>query len=1406
MAGKLNIRRVGSLLPTLCLLVVTAIGVVIAWLGTRGFPEFLLRYAEERAAEQGVYLKLESARADMVQGPALRVEGIAIYPDAKGQKAPLATVQRVTVGLNFSRLLRGEIWPSILRVEGGDIRIPLGEKAGERDFHVSDLKLLGNGYGDALRLTNGTLQVQGIPVTVSGSVSRKMLLQFPRRDQPKSTKKTDFKQLSGERRELLDRIVTTIEEQHWNAEETPSLDLRINGEDEWRISVRGRIPSYDRGPFLFRDTEVDVEYAHETVTINSLKFRTVEPDSSASLQGSYSIGDRHLSFHMRSNAALLAMMQRFGGEEAHVFLSKFSHTPENPPHVNLEGDVVFEENFSLSSARLRGRVEQKQLKVGSSLVEELYLSFFYNNGDYNIDRLELKLPDGSLQVQATAKGGEGQAQIAADLQVQRVFSLLRDLAGLEPDLPEGLVLDDRVKLQVHARLDAPTFKPGGTEWQDFVPTFHMLGLKLNTKSLSYLGHHFEEPYLELHLEGVENLTSNDPGSMRQIRLTLRAQRADLPVRQGDVPSWQISEPVLEVVLHGSSLTSAGLPKQVKMAQAELKAAAVTGISPAAQTVSAAPPGKEMEENGTEGPEEKVTQVSAPFSANALRVNFVSQDVQFNENGIPISAASAALVAQVQDVVHGDWKAQSVELTLDDVEGLRLSPADGKFFSSAHLQTGLHGLLRDGVALGEASVDMRLQEQTGGHVNLSFTPAQSDAVPASLGAVADWSNPQEIVLRDVQLRAPGDVLALVPGLLQTEIEDLQMPQELTARGSATLDANLRLLQANAELQAPGLIRTPHRRKVFLGRQIPLDVAAVIRAQRSTDDQIAFNVHLDVTHETGKLNADIRGSTTGKFRVTGTNTIRPDIVDALIDNEDAHSIIRDFRFNGASRSTITDIAVDVDLSSGTAVDSYCRVNLENAEYLLSVIEDTPDGGERLRRDLGSNPYTKVNRASCAVIAHVRLGCRKEDGTPIPDETVITIRDPLLVYDNTPWLSKNKIKQGVRETRLSGQAVVIDVEHSFVELRQISGTVYPAYSLGMFFADLYGFLEDVHLSQPATVETTYCLFPIYDDCKESMRGTIRVKAPQGAFFHFLGTEIPMDDFSGFISLSDSAVLLDRLNARTWDGVLNGSVRILTSGHHTGFDGYVRAQCMNLKNIAAAYDSKQAPALCNGEIRFNSPSPDLDKIRAYGNLHIKDGDLISLSIFRPVGSLITDLPKHFERMEQEARTKMGKPEKKPGFLSRMISSVFKKLGSIVGKTGGSIGNTAGKIPGMNHLIAYNLQEARANFHITNGWIYTKDMIASGSNLDVKLVAGIDLDTMEISGHLWPSISSLPTVILSPLTILSDFMMDVVLYGQASDPKWRIALDRRLRDRNMSASQGATGDGEKAEKGASGDKRPHQE
>lgn len=179
-------------------------------------------------------------------------------------------------------------------------------------------------------------------------------------------------------------------------------------------------------------------------------------------------------------------------------------------------------------------------------------------------------------------------------------------------------------------------------------------------------------------------------------------------------------------------------------------------------------------------------------------------------------------------------------------------------------------------------------------------------------------------------------------------------------------------------------------------------------------------------------------------------------------------------------------------------------------------------------------------------------------------------------------------------------------------------------------------------------------------------------------------------------------------------------------------------------------------------------------------------LSLFKPVSDLITDLPGHFMRLEKEVSptsSAQPKQESKPGFFMRMFSGFFKGIGSVAGKTTDGVGSIASNVPGMNHLIAYDLQEAFVKFDILNGHFITRRMKAIGYNLNVDLNIDIDLDTLEMNGNLWPRISSLPTVILAPLTFLSDFMVDIIIYGKVNDIKWRIGLDKRASGQKPSAT-----------------------
>lgn len=1309
MAGKIIIRRMGSIMPTLCLLLLLVVCVVVVWLSTVGFPGVALRYVERKAAEQGVTLRVEELHLMPSRGLALQASGVRVYADEQAE-APLATVGRVAAGVRVASLFAEHLQLSFMQVEQGELRLPVTQPEGEH-LVVSGVEMEARMNREGVvYLSSGRLLLQGIPVKLGGSLDVQALL----REMPESGgESAGVHPLPEPRQRVVNEVYRHIAEQHWQPGETPEFALRLDWQESPRVVLRGQIPRLDLGQFHFRDAELELGYNKRTLTLHTLSFHTVDPESTATFQGAYDVAERHLSFTMKSNAALLRMLRSLSTGELKDYLLKFRHPDEAPPHINLTGDVAFEEDFSLQRARVRGSVLQKELLVGSTPVDEVELSFLYDNGNFNIDKLELLFPDGSLRCVATASAGVGQAQVVADLPVKKMLTLVNELATQEVNLPEGLRLGERVNLAMQAQLTTPAFVPGQVAWQDFVPSFHQVGLKFKSDMLAYQQYELERPELQVRLSDIVQSSSLVPQSVGKVELHAE-------VGQGVLPQGRARGVGLELLVEGVELGAGGMPRRLQHAELSLQAAEA------------------------ELPGERAAKLAALHSTACL------EEVSLPEGAEGWRVKQAELQARAEDLAVGELRAESVELS------------------------------------------SRVHENEKGA--FSFKVVRGDAAESSvLSAEPDWSDPSRLTLRGIHadFTAPGTALLL--DLLGISATEAEVPARLSLQGEcAFFRETMGLSSGSFHLEIPELVRTPHKQPALRGARVPLGVLAdVVMHGDDAHEGVNYSAKVEATHATGAFRGSIVGST-GKrnLRVTGQINIRPDVVDKIIDSADAHSIIRDFRFPEGGRVSVTQVDARIDYSNGLRVESDCHVDLYQTEYLISALEEAADGSSRLRRDLGSDPYTLVKHGTCNVGVYVRHDAKAADGTLLPKESVITISDIALDYNNTPWLRRRKFKGGVSNTRLEADRVVIDIERSFVELNRVRGSVYPAYSLGMFYPELYHILEDVILPQPVQMETPQCVFPIYSDCTRPMSGRIRVLAPREAKFRFLGTVIPMNRFSGFISLSDTHVLLDRLNARCWEGVLDAAVRIGISGKNTSFDGYAKAQCMNLKEIAAAYGSRQEPALCKAEIRFRSPSAQINALRAYGRVDIEDGDLMNLSLFRPVSELITNLPEHFTRLEKEASAALGRPQpEKPGVISRMFSSIFRGLGSVVGTTSGGITKTASYVPGLNHLIAYDLQEAHANFDIINGHFITRDMKAKGYNLNVKLNIDINLNTMELKGNLWPRISSLPTILLSPLTFLSDYMVDIIVYGSVKDIKWRIGLDRRSPSQPPSATTRAEKD-----------------
>ncbi len=1322
MARKITIRRVGGLLPAVSLVVLVLLASLFIWLSTAGLPDCALRKIEEEAARRGIYLRVDKIRLAPASGLAVRARRVALYAsaeDAAAEKAPpLARLRRATAGISLMSLLRGQVQLTMAELHGLTVNIPTDGEAPLVLDELSASAAIRNGR--YVRLTSAHARLEGIPIKVTGAfMLPEMTVDDEAAPAPESDDAPiDIAALLRPWQEEAGRIQRSIARQDWTPEGLPAIELRVLALKKTQLSARIQAPRYDEEQFHFRDVLIDVAYRDNTVLLNQVRFRTVEPESEVSLQGGYDIPARHLSFNLESSAALTRMAEAIeipgvDMEVANEWLRRFQHPDDMPPTISLRGDIHFEEDFSLKAISVLGQLNQKNFTFGQTPVDELSLSFFYQDGRFNIDHMQLVFPHGSITASASAFADKGKASIQADLDVPRLLGFINEFTSEPLSLPDELMFQGNLQLEISAELDIPTFTAGATQLNQFLPALHQVHLALGIEKASHFGCTLEQPRLELNLD-------------------------HFLLREGSL-----------------------LPHALDDAQLSFRAAGVT-----------LPPGEDAE-----------SRVKMGQTDLSLHLQNLSLDAK-QEAGEPsphIGSLSGKL--HLGSLTLPNILAEAVELELNQAEDIRPLAQNWRQMvrqASLRLNTGamhtgetLLGAMDSKLALSpDGDIDLTLVLDRDGHrLNLDLHPRlQEDGL---------------LVLNAVQMELPAAGFAPLLALAGVEITQIRLPDSVMMAGNASIDTQAGYLRdAQVELNIPHLVRTPGDGiPAFRGMEIPLSVHIQADARGREDGHVNLKGKLAVTHKGDfenerKLLLDFSGDTATHLHFEGSDTIDVNTVDALIDNMDAHVIMRDFHADKDTRMHIAIHSVDVDYREGLTVTASCDARLSDMGYQMNAMveekgsDGKPTGRERLRKDFGKVPFRSIEKAQ----AHVDV-LYKENAEGKTEDTRISILDADITYDNRPWLRSNGFKNGVKSSRLQGDAIIIDVEKSFVELRNVRGQAYPAYAIGAYYDELPGFLETLIFEQPAELQTEHCLFPIYDDCPYSMSGSIRVEARK-AGFRFLGTTFPLSHLSGFIWFKDGAVCLDRLNAACWDGAVNAALVIDYSGKRTGFDGYANINNVNLKPLAAAYGSNQQPALCQGNIRFRTPTPELEDIQAYGEVHIVDGDLLNLSIFRPVGDLISDLPGNLAELERKALRSKGAD---PTWIDRQLTNLFKGTGDMLGNMGEQVGKVTNNIPFANHFLRYDLQEVHSSFTIGRGILSTQGLKALGYNLNVGMQMNLDLDKLTLDGALWPKISSVPTVILSPLTFLSDFMIDIHVFGPVDDIQWKFGLNKRNKKNGQS-------------------------
>lgn len=1351
MRGTIPIRRVGGILPTLCLVgFVVCVGLLV-WLTEIGLPESVLRRVEQEAAKQGVQLTLGSIRLAPSSGLAVQLGDVKMsLPQEEAAPLTLAT-RKIRIEFGFAKLVNGNYLPERVHLPEVHVCFPLEQEGQGTPLCLDQANARAEWTEDdkQLRLSlRGTLN--GISLAGSARLPMPELTAEQPAEEPEA-EDASASPLAAVQELLptLRRVRDEIERQHWTAAESPRLELRadLTG-DMPHIIAKADVPRWEQAPFRFRDIKLDSVFRNNILLVNQSSFRTESPEAVMTLQGGYDLTKREADFRLTSTAAVINMVQKLVPEEdIPELLKRLDIRPEHAPHIELSGHVTLTENNEIENIRLEGDLHQDGFLFGKTEITRADLSFYFDNGNLNIDKLQFRLPEGAFfTATALLRDGKGSADIMTDIPTPVLMQLAQDTELLTAEECAQLGLSGMNTLALGADFSVPVFVPGKTKFEEFVPTLRGMKAHLELERVTQEGLTLIGPWLDVALEGVEH----DTEQAQAAKLTLSLTLPRTTYTQGEMSSEE-REGTLSLTVNGLQVNGDSFRAQAAELTASLKSheasigeqhASADGMALSAQ----------------------LGELHIPFSGETSPT--------LGSGEVTFSCGAAAMEEQ---------KLTGLKLSLSDLKDLVLDGKRQVLPQSGALNVSL-STMDSGDKLHAAETEATLSLHEGGTAQLAINGYLNEKPWESHASARLHEDGNTLYLDEAHLALPSAELEPLLAAAGLTIDEVKIPAELelTLRNAELALAPFELKHALASLRIPALTRCPQQ-PVLKGQDITIGVETVLDLRTDSAGDILYTGTARVTHETGELNAELVGNLSTSVRVRGSNTIHADVIDRLIDDPDAHYIMRDFIFTrGVTKILASNIDTFVDYSNGITVVAHCDADIRDMDYMLMSMEDTEDAEgniltEKVRTDLGTDyPYTRVFHATCGVNVDVRMDRKDAQGKAIKDVILVDLVNPELHYDNRPWFKRRGITGGKTETVLRGSCVRLDIENSVVLLDDIEGECYPAYAIGMFYPELQIFMKDVRLTRPALASTKHCAFPIASDCATPMGGTIRALCPTGASFDFLGTRIPLEKFSGFITISDDDVYLNRMNALTWEGVLNADVRIGFTGNTSSFDGYVRAQNLNLHEIAAAYDVDLSPALVTANCRFTCPGADVDKLRAYGTYAVQDGNLLELKIFNPVGDLISDLPNYLVKFES-AVSPRGE-EYRPNWILRQLGKLFSATGDTVGSVGGSITRTAEEVPFAKHLISYDIQDAYGTYRIDRGHLITENAKVKGHNLNVRLNLDMGLNKLDLRGNLWPTISGVPTLLLSPLTFVSDYMIDIVLYGNISDIKWHFALDPALR------------------------------
>jgi hypothetical protein len=278
------------------------VGSAAAYVRSDGFSRKWRSFVMEQFESRGVYLTLEKLTLDPMEG--LVARGIKVYQDKK-YKVLLADVDRLHLDLDYSKMMKDELFLEGLDLRDADLSFPLDpEDPNSEKLTIKSLDARLYLIGDRIEIRRAEGTLFGLRVHVSGSLLR-----------PPSDKEQDDEKVAAERkrkrmaaikarRNLIVEAARMLK--HFESAHVPRLEVEVNGDlekpEELNATMRLTAQNLRHGDYVCEQIEAVASYAGEQVDLTRLRIKDRLGELEAG--ATWILGGEKVDFHVRSSADL----------------------------------------------------------------------------------------------------------------------------------------------------------------------------------------------------------------------------------------------------------------------------------------------------------------------------------------------------------------------------------------------------------------------------------------------------------------------------------------------------------------------------------------------------------------------------------------------------------------------------------------------------------------------------------------------------------------------------------------------------------------------------------------------------------------------------------------------------------------------------------------------------------------------------------------------------------------------------------------------------------------------------------------------------------------------------------------------------------------------------------------------